>query len=96
MSLYSAPSVAITDEETELAATCSAGRPQVWFSDANADPRKDSSKSRGWSSLLEKAGGFVALNRVGKSLSWDEKRTWKHPLSIIFFLHVHVGTTHVD
>ena len=66
MSLYSAPFEAVTDEEAELAATCSAGRQQVWFSDSNADPEKNSSKSRGWSNLLEKAGGFVALNRLGK------------------------------
>ena len=66
MSLYSAPFKAVIDEETELAATCSTGRQQVWFSDSNADPEKNSSKPRGWSNLLEKAGGFVALNRVGK------------------------------
>ena len=66
VSLYSAPSEAVTDEEAELAATCSAGRQQLWFSDSNADPGKNSSKSRGWSNLLEKAGGFVALNRIGK------------------------------
>ena len=66
VSLYSATSEAVTDEETELAATCSAGRQQLWFSDSNADPEKNSSKSRGWSNLLERAGGFVALNRVGK------------------------------
>ena len=66
MSLYSAPSVAITDEETELAATCSAGRPQVWFSGSNADPGGGSPKPRGWGNLLEEVGGFGALNRVGK------------------------------
>ena len=66
VSLYSAPSEAVTDEESELAATCSAGRQQVWFSDSNADPGKVSSKSRGWSDLLAKAGGFFALNRLGK------------------------------
>ena len=66
VSLYSAHSETVTDEETELAATCSTARQQVWFSDSNADPEKNSSKSRGWSNLLEKAGDFVALNRVGK------------------------------
>ena len=59
-------SEAVIDEETELAATCLAGRQQLWSSDSNADPEDNSFKSRGWSNLLERAGGFVALNRVGK------------------------------
>ena len=64
VSLYSAPSEADTDEEAELAATCSAGRQQVWFSDSNADPEENSSKSRGWSNLL---GGLYC--RGGEALS---------------------------
>ena len=64
MLLYSAPSEAVTDEEAELSATCSAGRRQLWFSDSNAETNPP--KSRSWSNLLEKAGSFVALNRIGK------------------------------
>ena len=72
VSLYSAPSEAITDEEKKLASQCLAGRHQIWFTDANADPRKETAKSHNWDSLLAKAGGFTALNRIGE---WAEKPT---------------------
>lgn len=66
VSIYSPPSEPLTAEEKDRADACSCGRRQIWFADSNADPRKAALKSEQWEALLTRAGGFKALNRLGK------------------------------